>query len=141
MYWDWDFKNLNEDVSYNIKMKSIWYNAHLEYVWSKSLKCLNKMLSTKQNCTSAAPFLTPFNFSCFLKWKFISTIRFENVEDLQRNKMAQIHTILEGLWLMEKLIGISILHAKRVILMKLNVLFIVYICLGKYCFSLHTFWT
>ena len=40
----------------------------------------------------------------------------------------------------EKLVGICMLNVKGIILKKLNILFIVHICLGKYSFSQNSFW-
>ena len=70
------------------------------------------------------------SFSCFLNWKFSLGEGFGDVGDVKKNVMVQLH-----------MIRISEMIAKRTFLKKINVSFIVHFCLGKYSFSLDTFWT
>ena len=47
---------------------------------------------SRDNANAAHSILTILIYiSCFLNWKFISTIRFEDMEDTKRNMTAQFH--------------------------------------------------
>ena len=75
-------------------------------------------------------------FSYTLNWKFVSRIRFEEVEDIKMNTVAQGHAISKEKFqcasINEKLDRISVLNANWIILKEINVLFIVHFCFGKY---------
>ena len=65
-------------------------------------------------------------------------VRFEDVEDMERNTMVPLH-IRKGPLTNKKFPGIRMLNMKRTTLKKINVLFIVHFCFGKYYFSLDIF--
>ena len=77
--------------------------------------------------------------------KFISAIRFEDVKDIKRNTITQLHNISkEEFWDAStngKLTGINVLNSKRIVLKKIYILFFVYFCRSKYSIALDTFWT
>ena len=82
--------------------------------------------------------------SCFLYWKFISRIRFEDA-DVKRQLMTQLHTRLneefQKCFINGKLAGIIVLNLKWTILIKMNISFFIHFCFHKHSFSLNTFWT
>ena len=70
------------------------------------------------------------------------SIKFEDIDYIKRNTKVLLHIRKEyfrGDLTNGKHTGINVLKAKRTILKKINVSFIVHFYLGKYSFSFHTF--
>ena len=78
----------------------------------------------------------------FLNWRFIARVKFENMENIKRNPMLQLHTILKKVVLIiRRLKKINKFNTKESISKKINILLINYFCLFKYCLSFSAFWT
>ena len=75
--------------------------------------------------------------------KFISRVKFDCMERIKINMVAQLHVYAKRSFLgasaNKKLPEISVLNVKGIILMKIKVSFIIHFCLGKNSFSLDTF--
>ena len=65
-------------------------NAKMEKNYASSFNTfLIKFLWKTLDCTCAALFILPF--SCFGNRKFYSVVRFENMQNIKRNKTAKLH--------------------------------------------------
>ena len=64
----------------------------------------------------------------------------KTLKEIQWGAALYQRRVLGGASTNEKFFGITVLNAKRNISKRINVLFIVHFCLGKYSFSHNTFW-
>ena len=85
------------------------------------------------------PYLTYLylsNFFFFLNCKLISKLRFEDMVDVKRNKIIQLHTISKKIFRSAST-NRKLMETEK----EFHVSFLVQSCLGKNGFSLNSFWT
>ena len=137
-------------MSWHLRLLSWWVSANLK---KKASFCIFlsfcECVCVTQDCASAVcTVLTRPTFMwcfCFLDWKFISRIRFEDMENIDRNTMTQFHRKFKenfrGDLINEKFNWLRVLNAMGTILKKIIISVIVHFCFGKYSFIFVTFWT
>ena len=87
----------------------------------------DQQLLVRQLSKSGTPPNSSVCLPCFVNWIFISSVWFEDREDIKRIMTAQLHTTSKsfiGALTNRKLTGISVLNTKESIISQINSLFI-----------------
>ena len=113
-----------------------------QYQFTKTIG--QQFLKITRECTSAVIYIftTPSTVWLFLNRNFVLRVGFEVVGGLElpikrRHHFASYQNKSFTSW---EYVEISALDSKRTFSKEINVSFIVYLCLGKYGFSLDIFW-